>query len=80
MVMQFKKATFQRMGSDGKGRTENRGDVSDAGQSAPPEVYISTVNTSRESAADRQSDDRFAPGDTAECCSVREISTFTLHP
>ena len=31
MVMQVKNATFQRTGSDGKGRTENRGDVSDAG-------------------------------------------------
>jgi len=41
MVMQVKKATFQ-----GKGRTENRWDVS-GGQSAPPEVYISTVSTSR---------------------------------
>jgi len=28
MVMEVKKATFQRMGSGGKGRTENRGDVS----------------------------------------------------
>ena len=35
MVMQVKKATFQR-----KGRTENRWDVSGAGQSAPPEVYL----------------------------------------
>ena len=41
--------------------------------------YISTVNTSREKEADRQSDDRFVPGDTAECCSASEISTFTLH-
>jgi len=40
--MQVKKATFQRMG-----RTENRWDVSGAGQSAPPEVYISKVSTSR---------------------------------
>ena len=40
MVMQVKKATFQRMGSGGKGRTENRWDVSDAGHSAPPEVYL----------------------------------------
>jgi len=40
MVMQVKKATFRRMGSGGKGRTENRGDVSGAGQSAPPEVYL----------------------------------------
>ena len=38
MAMQVKKATFQRMGSDGKGRTENRWDVSGR-QSAPPEVY-----------------------------------------
>jgi len=28
MVMQVKKATFQRMGSGGKGRTETRWDVS----------------------------------------------------
>jgi len=40
MVMQAKKATFQRMGSGGKGKTENRWDVSDAGQSAPPEVHL----------------------------------------
>jgi hypothetical protein len=40
MVMEFKKATFQRVGSDVNGRTENRGDVSGAGQSAPPEVYL----------------------------------------
>jgi len=39
MVMQVKKATFQRMGSGGKGRTTNRWDVS-GGQSAPPEVYL----------------------------------------
>jgi len=38
MVMQAKKATFQRMGSGGKVRTENRWDVSGAGQSALPEV------------------------------------------
>ena len=38
MVMQVKKATFQRMGCGGKGRTANRCDVSGAGQSAPPEV------------------------------------------
>jgi len=45
--MQVKRATFQRMGSGGKGRTENRWDVSGAGQSATPEVYISTVSTSK---------------------------------
>jgi len=28
------------MGSGGKGKTENRWGVSDAGQSAPPEVYL----------------------------------------
>ena len=43
--MQVKKATFQRMGSDRKGKTENRWDVSGAGQSATPEIYISTVST-----------------------------------
>jgi len=40
MVMQVKKAKFQRMGSGGKGRTGNRWDVSGAGQSAPPEVHL----------------------------------------
>jgi len=39
MVMQVKKATFQRMGSGGKGRTENRWAVSGVGQSSPSEVY-----------------------------------------
>jgi len=68
MVMQVKKARFQRMGSGGKARTENRWDVLDAGQSAPPEVYQEV------SATDRQSDDRCVPCDTAECCSVSEIS------
>ena len=67
--MQVKKATFQRMRSGGKGKTENRWDVSGAGQSATPEVHISTVSTSRS-----QSDDRSVPGDTAECCSVSDIS------
>jgi len=38
--MQIKKATFQGMGNGGKGITENRWDVSGAGQSAPPEVYL----------------------------------------
>ena len=66
--MQVKQATFQRIGSGGKGRTENRWDVSGARQSAPPEVH------QEESAADRQSDDIPAPGDTAECCSVSGIS------
>ena len=28
----------------------------------------------KKSAADRQSDDRSVPGDTAECCSVSEIT------
>ena len=48
-VMQVKKATFQRMGSGGKSKTENRWDVSGAGQSATLEVYkyISTISTSR---------------------------------
>jgi len=46
--MLVKKATFRRMVSGGKGRTENRWDVSGAGQSASSEVYhISTVSTSR---------------------------------
>ena len=35
------------MGSGRKGKTETRWDVSDVGQSATPEVYISTVSTSR---------------------------------
>jgi hypothetical protein len=40
MAMQVKKATSQRIGNGGKGRTENRWAVSRAGQSAPPEVYF----------------------------------------
>jgi len=32
--------TFQRMGSGGRGRTENRWDVSGARQSAAPEVCL----------------------------------------
>jgi hypothetical protein len=36
VVMQVAKATFQRMGSGGKGRAENKWDVSDAGQPASP--------------------------------------------
>ena len=40
MVMQFKKATFQRMVSGGKSRIENREDVSGTGQSAQLEVYL----------------------------------------
>ena len=39
MVM-LVKTTFQRMGSGGKGRTENRWDVLGAGQSASLEVYL----------------------------------------
>ena len=71
--MQVKKATFQRMRSGGKGKTENRSDVSGAGQSATPEVYISTISTSRSQQL-TVSDDRSVPGDTAECCSVSDIS------
>ena len=71
--MQVKKATFQRMGSGGKGETENRWDVSGAGQSATPEVYISTVGTSRsQQLTVRATTD--VPGDTAECCYVNDIS------
>jgi len=48
MVMQVKRATFQRMESGGKGRTENRRDVSDAGHCTTGSIsYISTVITSR---------------------------------
>jgi len=72
--MQVKKATFQRMGSGVKGKTENRWDVSGAGQSATPEVYISTVSTSRSQQLTVKSDDRSVPGDTAKCCSVSDIS------
>ena len=61
------------MGSGGKGKTENGWDVSGAGQSATPEVYLHGKYI-KKSAADRQSDDRSVPGDTAECCSVSDIS------
>jgi hypothetical protein len=47
IVMQVKKATFQRMGSGGKGRTENRGDVSRTACTTRSISYISTIRTSR---------------------------------
>ena len=40
MVTQVKKVTIQRMRSGGKGRTENKWDVSSAGQSASSEVNL----------------------------------------
>jgi len=55
--MQVKVVTFQRMGSGGKGRTENRWDVSGAGQSAPSEVLYLNGKYIKKSAADRRSDD-----------------------
>ena len=61
------------MGSGGKGKTENRWDVSGAGQSATPEVYISTVSTSRSQQLTVRATTS-VPGDTAECCSVSDIS------
>jgi len=64
------------MGNGGKDRTENKWDVSGAGQSASPEVCVIFPREAHyeESAANRQSNDRSVPGDTAECCSVSEIS------
>ena len=63
------------MGSGGKGRTENRWDVSGAGQPAPTEVYLKFQSTYiKKSATGCQSDNRSILGDTAECCSVSEIS------
>ena len=57
----------------GKGRTENRWVVSGAGQSATPEVYISTVSTSRsQQLTVRATTDVFLV--TAECCSISDIS------
>ena len=47
------------MGSGGKGKTENRWDVSGAGQSATPEVYISAVGTSRKQLTVRATTDLF---------------------
>ena len=48
MVMQVKKATFQRMGSGGKGRTENRWDVRCRTVFTIGSIsYTSTVSTSR---------------------------------
>ena len=62
VVMLVKKTTFRRMGSGGKGRTENRWYVSGARRSAPPEVYL--IFHQEESAADHRSD----------ICSISEIS------
>ena len=75
MVMQVKKATFQRMGSGGKDRTENRWDVSvqDSLHHRKAILYFHGKYI-KKSAADRQSDDRSVRGDTAQCCSVSKIS------
>jgi len=74
MVMQVKKATFQRMESSGKGRTENRWDVSGAGHSAPSEVYLifPRLSTSRSQRLTVRATS--VRGDTAECCCVSKIS------
>jgi len=73
VVIQVKKATFKRMGSGGKGRTENRWDVS-GGQSTPSkESYFHgkhIKNSQRLTVRATTS----VPGDTADCCSVSEIS------
>jgi hypothetical protein len=69
MVMQVKTATFQRMGSGEKGRTENRG-YSLHHRKCILYFYGKSIKKS----AAGQSDDRSVPGDDAECCSVSEIS------
>jgi hypothetical protein len=81
MLMQVKKATFQTMGSGGKGRTENRWDVSGAGQSAPPEVYLVFPRyvQEEESAADRQSENKSVPGDIAVLCCKRDQYLVLLY-
>jgi len=67
------------MANSGKDRTENKCDVSGAGQSAPPEVCVIFPREAHydESAANRQNDDGSVPGDTADCCSVRSVCTVT---
>ena len=72
--MQVKKATFQRMGSGGKGKTENRRDVSGGRTVCNTGSIYFHGKYIKKSAADRQSDDRSVPGDTVECCSVSDIS------
>jgi len=65
------------MGSGGKGRTENRWDVSGAGQSASPEVYLIFPRyVHQESQRLTVGATADVPGDTAECCStcISEIS------
>ena len=75
MVMQVKKVTFQRMGSGGKGRTENRWDyqVQDSLHHWKYNFYFHGKYI-KKSAVDRQSDDRSVHGDTAECCAASKIS------
>jgi len=76
VVMLVKKATFWRMGSGGKGRTENRGmyQVKDGLDHGKYHILYLHGKYTKKAAADRQSDDKIVPGETTECCSVSEIS------
>jgi hypothetical protein len=75
MVMQVKKATFQRMGSGGKGRTENRWDVSVQDSLHHRKYILHThckyIKKSQQLTVRVTTD---VPGDNAECCSVSQIS------
>ena len=89
MLMQVKKATFQRM--EVLERVELKIDgIYHVHDSLHHRKCIFPRKVHREeSAADRQSEDRSVPGDTAECCSVSDISiqcystrsrTYTSNP
>ena len=73
--MQVKKATFQRMGNGVKVELKTDG-MCQVQDSLHHRKYILYFHGKylKKSAADRQSDDRSVPGDTAKCCSVSEIS------
>jgi len=74
-VMQVKKATFQRMGSGGMGRTENRWDVTVQDRLHHRKYILhfhgKYIKKSQRLTVRAPTD---VPGDNAECCSVSQIS------
>jgi hypothetical protein len=80
MALPVKKATSQRTGNGGKGRTENRWAVSRAGRSAPPDVCISKVSTSRSQRPTvRSTTDLFLLTLQSAVLSATSVFSVTLH-
>ena len=73
--MLVKKATFQRMGVAERVELKIDG-MYQVQDSLHHRQYILYFHGKyiKKSAADRQSDDRSVPGDTAKCCSASDIS------